>query len=394
MQEALISFEGHGFPYYHGWSCQDEIFSRLSRYDADRFFIVTDPVVRDLYAEDFCAKLDRIIPSRILCLKAVRETAKTIEEVSRLAGLALQHGVTRRSVVIALGGGVPGNLGGLLAGLLFRGIRLVHIPTTLIAMHDSVISLKQAVNFGSSKNILGLYKVPVAVFADVQMLETLPDREIRSGLIENVKNALAIMPEQIPALMQILQANRLQHRDFLHLLDLSLAAKYAVMAHDRHERRAGMVLEYGHTVGHAIELIHSKRAVDDPVSHGEAIGIGMRVAGRIANDLGFLSHEDWARHEELLDRAGVPNRLPTGVPPAEVLARLRRDNKRGLLNVDADEMATMILLRGLGAPCRTNEVPLVAVPMRAVEAAVAVVAVGDVPPRQRSRAPRQAADPR
>jgi len=360
MQEVLVRFEDIRFPYFYGSDCFEEIAKAVAEHGADRAFIISDATVAGLFAERFRTMLDQHLPARLLCMRKERERGKTLAELTYLADLAMDLEICRRSIIISFGGGVPGNLGGLMAALIFRGLPLIHIPTTLIAMHDSVLSLKQAVNFGRAKNSLGTYYAPRAVFADLATLETLSDRQIRSGLVENVKNALAICPKQIPELAALLAEPRLQANHWQRVLELSLAAKRLVMAEDKLERRGALVLEYGHTVGHAIEMLHDGIATDDPITHGEAVGLGMRVAGRVAYARGLLSDVEWKQHEWLLDRASVGRSLPDDLSVEAVIEALRGDNKRGLLATGTNQLP-MILLEGLGRPSCSEGLPLVPV---------------------------------
>lgn len=369
MQRLDIKFEDTTFPYYYGDDCMDAIADAICGYGADKAFIVTDRTVAELYAKEFCERLRESMPAVLLCMEKEREGGKTFDGLSSLAQRAIDEGVSRSSVIVAFGGGVPGNVGGLLAALMFRGSRLIHVPTTLIAMHDSVVSLKQAVNFSNAKNLLGTYYAPGAVYADFAVLQTLSRCQIRSGLVENVKNALAIVPEQIPELTLLLECPKLEAQQFQRLLELSIAAKLAVMAQDKLEKSEGLVLEYGHTIGHAIELHHADISPDDAIGHGEAVGIGMRVAGRVSRDLARLSHRDWLRHEALLDAAGVQQQLPEGVAANSLLNGIRKDNKRGMLPCKGDQIP-MILLAALGSACRTDGRPLVPVPVDSIASAL------------------------
>ena len=262
--------------------------------------------------------------------------------------MSLQNRISRRSVVIALGGGAVGNIAGLLAALLFRGIRLVHVPTTLLAMSDSVLSLKQAVNSELGKNHIGTFYPPVLVWNSLDLLTTLPPAEIQSALCEMIKNVLAICPERYTEISHQLRVDATySDEEITSFIELCVTAKTRVMRDDPYERGDGLVLEYGHTVGHALEIL-----TRGTTSHGFAIGMGMRVAARVAVELGMLSRADEDCHEELLQRNGAPTQT-ADVDPRDVLRVVALDNKRGYIP-DRPGCHGMILLAGLGQAHRSG----------------------------------------
>jgi len=267
---------------------------------------------------------------------------------------------------------VTGNIAGLMAALMFRGIRLVHVPTSLIAMLDSVYSLKQAINASVGKNLVGTFYAPEEVLADTSVLRTLPQREMISGMCEVVKNALAIRPQMTELLRGGLRADSEYDDEFLRpVIVESLAAKKMVVAEDRQESRAGMVLEYGHTVGHALEY-----TALGALSHGEAVGLGMIVAAEASHRLGHLDEATLKLHRELLAKAGAMCTVPAGIDLDEVAHRLRFDNKRGYLGLTGDAYA-MVLLRTQGEPLWTDDRPLVEVPGPLVREVLAELATTD-----------------
>jgi 3-dehydroquinate synthase/2-deoxy-scyllo-inosose synthase len=349
------------YPYHYGYDCLDQIMRELSGLAADRLVVVSDDTVLSLHGDAVLPGLRRLAPVEVFSHHP-GEALKTLQQLADYAERALTAGVTRRSVVVAFGGGVPGNLGGLLAALLFRGVRLVHMPTTTIAAMDSVLSLKQAINSSSGKNHIGTYYKPHAVFTDVRLLQTLPVRELQSGMCEMAKNCLAIRPQGLPRLREVIaEGSWSSPGSLLWLLDESIQAKGTVTARDSREQRGGLVLEYGHTVGHALELAVSRRP-GPGMSHGRCVAFGMVVAAHIAHQRGWLSWAEVDLHEELAAALGAPLRLPPEVPADEIVALVRRDNKRGYLPPDP-ESAPFVLLRGLGQPAGDPDLPLVPVPL-------------------------------
>jgi 3-dehydroquinate synthase/2-deoxy-scyllo-inosose synthase len=364
VRNLSLQFEDQGYPVWIGTRCADAIAARLSALKASSYHVVTDETVAALHGSALFDRLAVDMPAR-LWVVGDGEAAKSLATVERLALDMVAAGIDRGSVVVAVGGGVVGNLAGLVAALLFRGIRLVHVPTTLIAASDSVASLKQAVNLRLGKNLLGCFHKPTEVLIDIDYLHTLPAAQIRSGLCEIVKNALTVATENIDLLEGTLnEAARYSDGELAAIVEAGLLAKQKIMAADKHERNQAIVFEYGHTVGHAIEL-----AAEGRVPHGEAVGLGMLVAAEVSFRLGRLDDAGRALHYRLLRRNGLAIRLPDGVAVDAVMALLRTDNKRGYLSARSDQIA-MILLDSVGVPHGPAERPLTLVDAALVQACI------------------------
>ncbi len=230
------------------------------------------------------------------------ETAKNLREAEKLFTRAIEFGLDRKSVVIALGGGVVGDLGGFVAATFMRGIPLIQIPTTLLAQVDSSVGGKTAVNHALGKNLIGAFHQPRAVFIDLGCLMTLPEREIKSGLGEVVKYGV-ISDENFFAYLED-NAEKILQRDLktlAHVVKRSCDIKAAVVAADEREAGLRRILNFGHTLAHAIEeQTHYKK-----FRHGEAVAIGMVAAALISSELGKTSAENVKRLENLLQRFGM-----------------------------------------------------------------------------------------
>jgi len=356
------------YPYYFGWHCLEHIAHSIGRCEADKFLVVTDDTVLALHGDVLLRGL-RAQADVVLLSSPPGEGMKSLRHLSFHLERAIAAGATRRSIVVAFGGGVPGNLGGMLAALLFRGIRLVHVPTTTVAAMDSVLSLKQAINSGYGKNHVGTYYAPIAVYLDLALLQTLPQRELRSGFCEAAKNCLAIRPESLPNLRRILRQGELASPSALEwLLEDSLAAKSAVTALDAKEQRSGLILEYGHTIGHAIELCDHRLRGTAGLSHGEAVAMGFAAAARASLALGKLDRKSARIHSDLLVDLGVPAHLP-GLKVSDVIGVVHADNKRGYL-AHAPHETAMVLLSELGVPVGEPDLPLISVPLDLIEQVV------------------------
>jgi 3-dehydroquinate synthase/2-deoxy-scyllo-inosose synthase len=370
-REVRFGDAGYGFHVGHGRASLHALSRRLEDLEADRFVIVADSGLTEHQIGEVNRCVGAVAPTTVLTVLA-EEPAKSLEVVNALAEQVFPERITRRSVVIALGGGLVGNLAGLLSAVLFRGIRLVHLPTTLLNMSDSVLSLKQAVNSTFGKNHLGAFHVPSLVWNHLDFLQTLPVDEIRSALCEMIKNVLCIVPERYDEVAARLRADGdYPLEDIAWFIDLCVDAKSAVMREDPHEEAEGLVLEYGHTVGHAAELLTHGR-----LRHGYGVGLGMLAAARVSRELGLLDRSDEAAHFDLLERNGAPTRLPADAPAGAVLEVVRLDNKRGYVKPAADRL-DMILLDGLGRPHRTNGTLITQVPREVVRLGIESIAERD-----------------
>jgi 3-dehydroquinate synthase/2-deoxy-scyllo-inosose synthase len=364
MQNLQLQFEDEHYPVWIGVRCLNEIISRLRELGASSYHMITDRTVSQLHADVLYEELTAQTASSLWVVDN-GESFKSLKTVEHFAQEMVRAGIDRSSVIVAVGGGLIGNLGGLIAALLFRGIRLVHVPTTLIAAADSVASLKQAVNLSLGKNLLGCFHKPTAVLIDINFLRTLPATQIRSGMCEIIKNALTVATENIPLLESGLKPDAYySDTELMVIVEAGLLAKQKVMRADKYERREALVFEYGHTVGHAIEL-----AAEGRVPHGEAVGLGMIVAAEAARRLGRLSDSGRNLHHRLLRRNGLMVRLPIGVTVAAVMALLLTDNKRGYVCARPDQVA-MILLDDLGVPAGPLGRPLILVEASLIQSCI------------------------
>ncbi|SEN01824.1 3-dehydroquinate synthase [Pseudomonas sp. ok272] len=364
MRNMRLQFEDECYPVWIGARCLDEIISKLRELSASSYHLITDRTVSQLHAG---VLYEQLSAQTIASLWVVDngELFKSLGTVEYLAQEMVLGGIDRGSVIVAVGGGVVGNIAGLVAALLFRGIRFVHVPTTLIAAADSVGSLKQAVNLSVGKNLLGCFHKPTAVLIDIDFLRTLPATQVRSGMYEIIKNALTVATENIPLLESGLKQDaNYSDTELMVIVEVGLLAKQKVMEADKCERKEALVFEYGHTVGHAIEL-----AAEGRVPHGEAVGLGMIVAAEAASRLGRLSEADRSLHYRLLTRNGLTVRLPVGVTVAAVMTLLRLDNKRGYVCARPDQVA-MILLDGLGVPAGPVGRPLILVDASLIQSCI------------------------
>lgn len=330
--------------------------------------LVTDAHVEPLYATRVQAAIERARPEVRIARFVMQpgEHQKTLATFSRCLDALAGLGATRDACVVALGGGVVGDLAGFAAACWMRGIDCVQLPTTLLAMVDSSVGGKTAVDLPAGKNLVGAFHPPRAVIADIDALATLPDRELRAGLAEVVKYG-AILDA---GFLDWLDANAdtLLARDVDALATAvarSCAYKADVVARDPFERGERALLNFGHTFGHAIEAEQGFSGAGDGLNHGEAVSVGMVLAARLSATLGRIDAVDAARLEILLARLRLPVSLPDGLDPAALLARMRLDKKAdasGLRFVLLDRLGAARMVSGvsdvqvlaaLGAAART-----------------------------------------
>lgn len=251
------------------------------------------------------------------------ERSKSLEQAGRLYTALARAQAARDSTVVALGGGVVGDLAGFVAATYMRGLRVVQVPTTLLAMVDSSIGGKTAVNHAGAKNLVGAVHQPALVVCDVRFLRTLPDRELRSGLAEVVKTAVVGDPDLFPFLEENLP--QVTGRDPAALVEVvrrCAAVKARVVESDERDLGPRHALNYGHTVGHAVESV----AGWGRLTHGEAVAIGMTVEAALAHRLGLVGADLVERQRALLARCGLPTHLPP-LPSDRLLRALRLDKK-------------------------------------------------------------------
>jgi 3-dehydroquinate synthase len=287
---------------------------------ADKFFIISDTEVNGHLKERVKGILTGITATHLLCFPA-GESSKTLATLEAVAAEALDAGATKSSVIVCLGGGVVGNLGGLLAALLFRGIRFFHIPTTMVAQIDSAIGIKQAVNYRKGKNLFGQYYAPEFVFIDFETIRTLPERHIKAGLAESIKHGLCQDMEFFDYIDHHAPNYSWEVIDSIALRTIKL--KLELLKLDPLEGKLDPQLELGHTIGHALEIIVMGRFL-----HGEAIAIGMVVEARVSCAMGFMDEGLCRRIENIFSRVGLPTKLPTDISAEQIIEILKYDNKR------------------------------------------------------------------
>jgi 3-dehydroquinate synthase len=291
-----------------------------------KMMVVSNPTVFALYGEKTIESLRAAGFEVAYCELPDGERYKTPRSIEHIHDLALEHGLERSSTLVALGGGVIGDMTGFAAATWLRGIAVVQVPTTLLAMVDSSIGGKTGVNHPKGKNLIGAFHQPRLVVADPEVLATLPAREFRAGMAEVIKYGIINDRELFERLEG---APGLTQRDVsLELLSTILArsaqAKATVVSADEFESKGlRATLNYGHTIGHAIESVTNYTVVN----HGEAVALGMVAAGRLAARLQLWTTSEAQQQEAVIQRADLDIALPGDLDLAKIIETLKSDKK-------------------------------------------------------------------
>lgn len=274
------------------------------------------------------------------------ERAKRLANLEKLAERLVEAGADRQSVIVALGGGVVGDVAGFLASVFMRGIPVIQIPTTLVAQVDSAIGGKTGVNLTNGKNLLGTFHQPACVLVDPDVLATLPEREYRSGLFEAMKYGVIRNPHIFEMMEKHRDALLARDSDLLEqLIADCIRVKAEVVSSDEREGGERRILNFGHTIGHALEVETGYKTL----LHGEAVGWGMIAAAAIGKETGASDKETAQRMTDLVIAYG---RLPkVKVKPNRILKRLMSDKKT------VGGVPHFVLARRLGEVEIANDVP-------------------------------------
>lgn len=292
-----------------------------------RYAVITDSNVHKLYANKLNMALNAEgLNSDVFHFKAGEES-KTVQTCIEIVLRMQDNNYSRDCAIIALGGGVTGDLAGFAASIFNRGVPYVQVPTTLLAMSDSSIGGKTAVDTEYGKNLIGSFWQPAKVYIDITTLDTLPGREFASGLAEIIKHGVIQDYELFSYLEKnMLHINGKSHGSLLKIVKASCTVKSSIVEKDPEEKGLRRVLNFGHTVGHAVEMLSIKKG-DNHLLHGEAISIGMAVEAVIAAKMGIFRLSDALRLKKLLMKAGLPTIIPKYMKPEEIVRLTSFDKK-------------------------------------------------------------------
>ncbi|MRR15181.1 MAG: 3-dehydroquinate synthase [Deltaproteobacteria bacterium] len=307
---------------------------------AARYVIVTDSNVNPIYGQALLGAMRQAgLPAAVLEIPA-GEASKTMSTVLEITGRLLALGADRETLLVALGGGVVGDLTGFIASVYMRGVPYIQIPTTLIGQVDSAVGGKTAVDLPQGKNLLGTFYQPRAVFVDLDYLTTLPPKEYQNGLAEIIKYGMI----EDDKLFKFLEENmeEIKNRDAGHLakiVETCLRIKKSIVEIDEREQGLRRILNFGHTLGHALEA-----ASDYTLSHGEGVALGMIGAARLSAKMHYLPDKDLDRLEKVIAAAGLPTRIGAAPDLPTVIDRLKMDKKK------KDDVVHFVLVKKIGLP--------------------------------------------
>lgn len=310
--------------------------------------IITDTNVRPLYAGPLQKSLEEAGLNVTVFEVPEGEQQKTLDTAGRLYDRLAETFAERSTPVLALGGGVIGDLAGFVAATYMRGIPFIQVPTTLLAMVDSSIGGKTAVDRGNMKNVIGAFYQPKMVIADIDTLKTLPREELSNGMAEVIKMA-AVSSSRFFGFLEnnIGRAMALDAEVMEKIVLENAAQKAGVVGKDEKETGLRIILNYGHTIGHAVEAVS-----DFSIKHGQAVAIGMVAENKIAIRKDILPENEAARIEKVIERAGLPVTIPDFSPEKKesLLNVLKHDKK--VIN----DVVRFILLKAIGRPVVADDV--------------------------------------
>lgn len=334
-----VKFARSKYPIYfgNGLLCEDELYANILN---SKVLIVTNKTVGSLYLTKLkmalikhCLQLDEVILED-------GEEHKNFLSLNRIYEALIDNKHHRDTTIIALGGGVIGDIAGFAAATYQRGVNLIHIPTTLIGQVDSAIGGKTAINYSLGKNLIGSFYHPKAILIDYTTLKTLPQREFRSGFAEILKYALLTGSETLDLVFEYLKNPLIESSAFSLLIRKCCEIKVQIVKQDEKESGIRAYLNLGHTFAHALESYYDYTRY----LHGEAVAIGLYCQALLSYELGLLAEENLYIIDELLLKLNLPNRLPKDIDILKLHALFAYDKKI------RDEKLRFILLKDLGKP--------------------------------------------
>ena len=320
-----VELGDNSYPLVVGTGLLNSVGERLTPHaKSNKVLIVSDTFLKARYMPVVLKSLEDVGLDVSTIAVPAGEENKSLAQFSHIQDSLVAHQLDRGSTLIALGGGVIGDLAGFAAAVYMRGIPYVQIPTTLQAQVDASVGGKTAINHPKGKNLIGAFHQPKLVLIDVDTLKTLPQRDIRSGLIEVIKMGVIRDEPLFETVEENLDAIlNLDNTALTEIISQACINKAEIVAKDEKESGLRMVLNYGHTFGHALEAVtHYNR-----YRHGEAVSIGMNCAAQLAVNLGMFSKTDFQRQQTLLKRTRLPIAFPPDLTPEALCDAMYLDKK-------------------------------------------------------------------
>ncbi|MBN2534727.1 MAG: 3-dehydroquinate synthase [Spirochaetales bacterium] len=313
---------------YIGHNILDTVINTITEHMyGNRYAVITDSIVEKFYGENFVHKMEDHNLDVLLFAFPAGELYKTRETKQMLDDQLLSNRFGRDSAIIALGGGVVGDVAGFVAATFMRGIPYIQIPTTVIAQADSSIGGKTAVDYPQGKNLIGAFHHPRSVFIDTKTLSTLDERNYKSGFTEIIKHGLIRDKDLFTYFTKnreyIMSRNHNKHAlTITGLMKRNCGIKNEIVREDEKEQNIRKILNYGHTIGHAVEHLSGYRLL-----HGEAIAIGIVVEAFFSWKLGFCSYEDFKTQYEIIRKMDLPYRIPAEITNNDIIQTMYSDKK-------------------------------------------------------------------
>ena len=345
---AKVETTGGNYPVWVGWGILNDIGKRTKEYlSPSCSYIITDESVSE-HARKVQISMEKSGIASHMYIVPPGESSKTLETVQQIYSWLAGRKAERRHLIVAVGGGVVGDMAGFVAATYLRGMPFVQIPTTLLAMMDASIGGKVAVDLPQGKNLVGAFYQPKFVLSDVETLVSLPERELNSGWAEAIKHGLILDKDLLGTFeSRVKEVRSLDRNIATEIIRKSVAIKANVVSRDEKETLGiRILLNYGHTIGHAIESSTGYTKY----LHGEAVSIGMMAAAKIGQLAGVLGKEEVSRQEDVLKAYGLPVKAQNLVAE-EIIEATTSDKKT------SDGIVNWVLLNGLGNAVTNNRIP-------------------------------------
>ncbi|WP_077618601.1 3-dehydroquinate synthase [Bacillus sinesaloumensis] len=339
MDQLTIATKSKTYPMYIGTGIIDQLpeVIRDTCKTVSKVLVISDKAVASLYLDKVLGILNLHFQKPLSFIIPAGENAKSFEKYYECQTFALEKGLDRSSVILALGGGVVGDLAGFVAATFMRGIPFIQIPTTLLA-HDSAVGGKVAINHELGKNMIGAFHQPNAVLYDIDLMKTLPEIELRSGFAEVIKHGLIWDPEFYRWLTnEITSLEDLQGEKLQHAVLKGVSVKAKVVSEDEQEKGLRAILNFGHTLGHAIEA----ESGYGKITHGDGVAIGMIFALKVSEDI-FNINLSSEKLREWFSLFGFPTSIPDEIDRNKLLERMKHDKKA------TSGKVRMVLLKDIG----------------------------------------------
>ena len=346
---AEVETTGGNYPVWVGWGILDDIGNRTKEYlSPSCVYIITDESILE-HARKVQISMEKSGIASHMYIVPPGESSKTLETVQQIYSWLAGRKAERRHLIVAVGGGVIGDMAGFVAASYLRGMPFVQVPTTLLAMMDASIGGKVAVDLPQGKNLVGAFYQPKFVLSDVETLVSLPERELNSGWAEAIKHGLILDQDLLGIFENRVNEVRSLDRDIAtEIIRKSVAIKANIVSRDERETLGiRILLNYGHTIGHAIESSTGYTKY----LHGEAVSLGMMAAAKIGQFVGVLREEEVIRQEDVLKAYGLPVRAQ-GLDAKEIIEATTSDKKT------SDGIVNWVLLNGLGNAVTNNKIPI------------------------------------